>query len=119
MAGINSDAATLVSTDGTINAGVDAKIAVSSSINLDLTVNPDFSNVDVDEQVTNLSRFSIFFPERRVFFLENDDLFSGFGIPPVRPFYSRRIGSKDGQSVPILFGARLTGNLNKNSDLGS
>ena len=118
LAGINSDAATLVSTNGTINAGVDAKIAISSSINLDLTVNPDFSNVDVDEQVTNLSRFSIFFPERRVFFLENDDLFSGFGIPPVRPFYSRRIGSKDGQSVPILFGARLTGNLNKKLRFG-
>lgn len=118
LAGINSDSETLVTTDGTLSAGLDAKIAVSSSINLDLTLNPDFSNVDVDEQVTNLTRFSIFFPERRVFFLENDDLFSGFGIPPLRPFYSRRIGSKDGQSVPILFGARLTGNLNKKLRFG-
>jgi hypothetical protein len=118
LAGLNSDGETLVSTEGTLNAGLDAKIAVTSSVNLDLTINPDFSNVDVDEQVTNLTRFSIFFPERRVFFLENDDLFSGFGIPPVRPFYSRRIGSKDGQSVPILFGARLTGNLNKKFRFG-
>jgi len=103
---------------GNINTGLDAKIALSSSVNLDLTVNPDFSNVDVDEQVTNLTRFSIFFPERRVFFLENDDLFSSFGIPPIRPFYSRRIGSKMGQPVPILFGARLTGNVNKNLRFG-
>jgi hypothetical protein len=101
------------------NAGLDAKIALSSSMNLDLTFNPDFSNVDVDQQVTNLTRFSIFFPERRVFFLENEDLFSNYGIPPIRPFYSRRIGSKDGQAVPILFGARLTGNLNKRLRVGA
>lgn len=103
---------------GGVNAGVDAKIAVNPAINLDLTVNPDFSNVDVDQQVTNLTRFSIFFPERRVFFLENDDLFSGYGIPPVRPFYSRRLGSKNGVSVPILAGARVTGNLSKQFRFG-
>ncbi len=102
----------------TINGGADAKIAVSQSINLDLTVNPDFSNVDVDQQVTNLTRFSIFFPERRVFFLENDDLFSQYGIPPARPFYSRRLGSKNGESVPILAGARITGNLSKQFRFG-
>jgi hypothetical protein len=106
-------------TNLTGNAGMDAKIALSSSINLDLTVNPDFSNTDVDVQVTNLTRFSLFFPERRVFFLENDDLFSNFGIPPIRPFYSRRIGSKDDTNVPILFGARLTGNVNKNLRVGA
>jgi hypothetical protein len=105
-------------TEGKINAGADAKIAVSSAINLDLTVNPDFSNVDVDQQVTNLTRFSIFFPERRVFFLENDDLFSGYGIPPARPFYSRRLGSKNGSPVPILAGARITGNLSKQFRFG-
>jgi hypothetical protein len=100
------------------NAGLDAKVGVTSSLNLDLTVNPDFSQVDVDRQVTNLTRFSIFFPERRVFFLENDDLFSGYGIPPARPFYSRRIGSKNGTNVPILFGARLSGNISKNTRIG-
>ena len=115
---VNTDAENNTPTKAGFNAGVDAKIAVSPSINLDLTVNPDFSNVDVDQQVTNLTRFSIFFPERRVFFLENDDLFSGYGIPPVRPFYTRRIGSKNGQNVPILFGARLTGNINKKLRVG-
>ena len=96
------------------NAGFDSKITLSSSLNLDLTVNPDFSQVDVDRQVTNLSRFNIFFPERRTFFLENSDLLTNFGIPPIRPFYSRRIGvDATGNRVPILFGARLSGNLSK------
>lgn len=105
---------------GKLNAGFDAKIALSSALNLDLTTNPDFSQVEVDRQVTNLSRFNIFFPERRTFFLENDDLFSNYGIPPVRPFYSRTIGlGSDGQSIPILAGARLTGNLNKTLRVGA
>lgn len=99
--------------------GVDAKIALSSSLNLDLTVNPDFSQVDVDVQQTNLTRFSLFFPERRNFFLENSDLFSSFGIPPARPFFSRRIGlDEDGQAVPITFGARLTGNVTDDLRIG-
>ncbi len=58
--------------------GMDAKIAVTPSLNLDLTINPDFSQVEVDKQVTNLSRFELFFPERRQFFLENNDLFGNF-----------------------------------------
>lgn len=104
---------------GSFNAGFDAKVAVSSSLNLDLTVNPDFSQVEVDRQVTNLTRFSIFFPERRNFFLENDDLFSQFGNPLVRPFYSRRIGlDDDANKIPIIAGARLTGNLDKNWRMG-
>ena len=72
--------------------GVDAKIAVTSSLNLDLTINPDFSQVEVDRQVTNLDRFELFFPERRQFFLENGDLFANFGYATIRPFFSRRIG---------------------------
>jgi hypothetical protein len=100
------------------NTGFDAKVAVTPSLNLDLTVNPDFSQVDVDRQVSNLTRFNIFFPERRTFFLENNDLFSSYGIPPIRPFYSRRIGSKNGEAVPILFGARLSGNLSKKTRIG-
>ncbi|MGB4960373.1 MAG: DUF5916 domain-containing protein, partial [Saprospiraceae bacterium] len=115
---VSTDPENMTTSKLTANAGMDAKVAISSSLNLDLTINPDFSNVDVDQQVTNLTRFSIFFPERRVFFLENDDLFSKYGIPPVRPFYSRRIGSKNGLAVPILFGARLSGNLNKNLRFG-
>ena len=73
----------------------DAKIAVTSSLNLDLTVNPDFTQIEVDQQVTNLTRFNIFFPERRTFFLENADLLAGYGIPPILPFYSRRIELDD------------------------
>lgn len=106
------------------NVGGDAKIAISSGLNLDLTVNPDFSQVEVDEQVTDLSRFEIFFPERRQFFLENADLFGSFGLTRVNPFFSRRIGvardTATGQNIqnPILFGARLSGKLNENLRVG-
>ncbi len=94
--------------------GGDVKISLSSSLNLDLTVNPDFSQVEVDRQVTNLNRFELFFPEKRQFFLENGDLFSNFGYPTIRPFFSRRIGL----GVPIRAGARLSGNLNEKWRLG-
>lgn len=95
--------------------GADAKIAITSSLNLDLTVNPDFSQVEVDRQVTNLDRFELFFPERRQFFLENADVFGNFGYANIRPFFSRRIGL----NVPIQFGARLSGKLNKNWRIGA
>ncbi len=95
--------------------GADVKIALSSSINLDLTVNPDFSQVDVDRQVTNLDRYELFFPERRQFFLENGDIFANFGYPTIRPFFSRRIGL----NVPIKYGARLSGRINKNWRIGA
>jgi hypothetical protein len=102
-----------------LNAGADAKIALNSSLNLDLTINPDFSQADVDRQVTNFDRFSLFFPERRNFFLENSDLFANFGTPAVRPFFSRRIGiDASGNQLPIIAGARLTGNLNPNLRIG-
>jgi hypothetical protein len=95
--------------------GFDAKVALTSSLNLDLTVNPDFSQVDVDRQVTNLDRFELFFPERRQFFLENGDLFANFGYATIRPFFSRRIGL----GVPIEFGARLSGKIDKNWRIGA
>jgi hypothetical protein len=94
--------------------GLDAKIGITSSLNLDLTINPDFSQVDVDQQVVNLSRFELFFPEKRQFFLENGDQFSNFGYATIRPFFSRRIGL----DAPIQFGARLSGKLDKNWRLG-
>lgn len=100
------------------NAGADAKIAITSSLNLDLTINPDFSQVEVDRQVTNLSRFSLFFPERRQFFIENSDLFGEFGFRQIRPFFSRNIGLKSGTAVPILGGARLSGKVNQNWRIG-
>jgi Domain of unknown function (DUF5916) len=94
--------------------GGDAKIAVSPSLNLDLTVNPDFSQVDVDQQVTNLNRFELFFPERRQFFLENSDIFNSFGGEETRPFFSRRIGL----GTPIQYGARLSGKLGNDWRIG-
>lgn len=95
--------------------GADAKIGITSSLNLDLTVNPDFSQIEVDKQVTNLDRFELFFPERRQFFLENADLFANFGYSTIRPFFSRRIGL----GVPIEFGARLSGSLDKHWRIGA
>ncbi len=101
-------------TNFTWSVGADAKVAVTSSLNLDLTVNPDFSNIEVDELVTNLTRFNIFLPEKRTFFLENSDLFADFGFGQARPFFSRTIGlDADRQAVPIRYGARLTGNANE------
>ena len=94
--------------------GADAKISLTSSVNLDLTINPDFSQVDVDRQVTNLDRFELFFPERRQFFLENGDLFANFGYATLRPFFSRRIGL----GVPIQYGARVSGRINRNWRIG-
>lgn len=94
--------------------GGDVKVSLTSSLNLDLTVNPDFSQVEVDRQVTNLDRFELFFPEKRQFFLENADLFANFGYATIRPFFSRRIGLE----APIRGGARISGNINEKWRLG-
>lgn len=104
--------------DSELLAGFDAKVSVTPSLNLDLTYNPDFSQVEVDQQVINLTRFEFQFPERRQFFLENSDLFDNAGFPGARLFFSRRIGLvKDSSGlfsrVPIAFGARLSGSINK------
>ena len=102
-----------------LQIGGDAKIGITPSMNLDLTVNPDFSQVEVDQQVVNLTRFEFQFPERRQFFLENNDLFQNAGFPDARPFFSRRIGlafndsTENLERVPIAFGARLSGSINK------
>jgi len=102
------------------NAGLDARISVTPTLNLDFTLNPDFSQIEVDELVTNLTRFSIFLPEKRTFFLENGDLFAEFGHGDAAPFFSRRIGlDNKRQTVPILYGLRLTGNLNPNLRIGA
>ncbi|HEV7349272.1 DUF5916 domain-containing protein [Telluribacter sp.] len=124
--------------------GLDAKIAITTGLNLDLTINPDFAQAEVDRQVTNLSRFELFFPERRQFFLENSDLFAGFGVggvvssstggsggggggggnSVVTPFFSRRIGiardtvSGNNVIIPILGGARLSGKVTNRLRVG-
>jgi len=89
------------------DAGFDAKVMLSTSLNLDLTVNPDYSQVEEDRQQTNLDRFELFFPERRQFFLENSDIFSDLGSSSVSPFFSRRIGLE----VPVNAGFRLSGRI--------
>jgi hypothetical protein len=94
--------------------GLDAKIGLSSSLNLDLTYNPDFSQAEVDDQVTNLERFELYYPEKRQFFLENSDLFSNFGTAGIRPFFSRRIGL----DAPVRGGARLSGKLGQDWRIG-
>jgi hypothetical protein len=98
-------------------AGLDVKYGLGGSLTLDLTVNTDFAQVEADEQQINLTRFSLFFPEKREFFLENASIFEfgrslqGFGSfrRDLIPFFSRRIGISEGQLVPILGGGRLTG----------
>ncbi len=104
--------------DSELQAGFDAKVGITPSMNLDVTVNPDFSHVEVDQQVINLTRFEFQFPERRQFFLENSDLFARAGLPRAQLFFSRRIGlARDSsglfQKVPIAYGARLSGSFNE------
>ncbi|MFZ6013172.1 MAG: DUF5916 domain-containing protein [Bacteroidota bacterium] len=110
--------------EGDFNAGFDAKVGLTPSINLDLTVNPDFSQVEVDRQVINLTRFEFGFPERRQFFLENNDLFANPGFPDTRPFFSRRLGlavdsANKIQRVPILYGARVSGKIGSKWRIGA
>lgn len=93
---------------------LDVQYNITPSLKLDATINPDFSQIDVDQQVTNLTRFAVNFPERRNFFLENADLFSNLGVNGVNPFYSRRIGAKS----PIKFGLKLSGNLSSKTRIG-
>jgi len=97
----------------------DLKYRITSSLTLDFTANPDFAQADVDDQVSNLTRFSVFFPEKREFFLENATLFDfgpegggGFGQSSPKLFHSRTIGlSEDREPIDIIAGLRLTGQL--------
>ncbi len=100
-----------------IDGGIDLKWGLTKSLTLDLTYNTDFAQVEVDQQQVNLTRFSLFFPEKREFFLENAGIFEfgppspgGGNRPPLmKTFFSRRIGLDRGEEVPIDIGARLTG----------
>ncbi|MSR19783.1 MAG: hypothetical protein EXR91_02225 [Gemmatimonadetes bacterium] len=106
------------SPDGDV--GLDVKYGVTPSLNLDLTVNTDFSQAEVDNEQVNLTRFALFFPEKREFFLENANQFN-VGTPNslgriADLFFSRRIGlTPAGTRVPILGGARLTGKVGSNN----
>ena len=94
------------------DAGGDIKYSVTPSLTLDATFRTDFAQVEVDEQQLQLDRFRLFFPEKRPFFLENAGFFSAGPPGEIDLFFSRRIGiSADGQIIPILGGARLSGKV--------
>lgn len=94
------------------DVGLDAKLAPTSTTTLDLTLNADFAQADLDNAVINVTRFPLWFPERRSFFTENAGLFDFGRIRQTQLFYSRRIGlTPDGLPVPLVAGARLTGRL--------
>ncbi len=111
-------------TDDNLKIGGDAKLTIANSMNLDLTLNPDFSQVEVDRQVTNLTRFEVGLPERRQFFIENSDLFGDFGDQrDANPFFSRRIGiardtNNNNIENKIIAGVRLSGKVNNDLRLG-
>ena len=124
----------VISNDVNVNAGLDIKYGITANLTADLTFNTDFAQVEVDEQQVNLTRFSLFFPEKREFFLEGRGIFdfgrggttgggglrgggrgsggrggSRGGAPTL--FYSRQIGLQDGEPIPILAGGRITGKI--------
>ncbi len=102
----------------TRNIGGDLKYSLTSNLTMDLTVNTDFAQVEADDQQINLTRFSLFFPEKRMFFQERGSIFSFNTGGPNDLFYSRRIGlDEDGNKVPIYGGVRMYGRLGK-WDLG-
>ena len=113
------------SNDVTGDVGFDVKYGLTQNLTADFTYNTDFAQVEADEQQVNLTRFSVFFPEKREFFLENQGLFAFGGVAaggfaaatsdvPIL-FYSRRIGLNDGQPVPIVAGGRTTGRVGRYS----
>ena len=106
------------------NVGLDVvKIGLTENMTADFTLRTDFAQVEADQQQVNLTRFSLFFPEKREFFLENQGIFAFGGAGGMGPgrgsfetpilFYSRRIGLNAGREVPIIAGGRLTGRVGK------
>jgi hypothetical protein len=121
LAGVSSDntVSPSVRNDRTGRVGGDAKYGITQNITADVTVNTDFAQVEVDEQQVNLTRFNLFFPEKRDFFLEGLGTFAfagrasaglaaGFGDAPYL-FFSRRIGLDQGRVIPLQAGGRVTG----------
>jgi hypothetical protein len=97
--------------EGVREAGLDVKVGLTANLTLDLTMNTDFAQVEADDQVVNLTRFSLFFPERRLFFQERAGVFAFETGDSDRLFYSRRIGLVNGQPARIYGGARIVGRV--------
>ena len=120
LAGGRQDRTATAGLDGSgfNDVGLDLKYGVASGLNLDVTLNTDFAQVEVDEQQVNLTRFPLFFPEKRDFFLENAGMFSVKSQGTSRLadlFFTRRIGLTQGQAVPIVAGTRLTGKVDRHN----
>jgi hypothetical protein len=118
MGGLERDEVTAFATDRLTDVGLDVKVSVTANLALDLTANPDFAQVEADREQVNLSRFSLYYPEKREFFLEGAEVFSfgssghrRFGGSDLELFYSRRIGLVSGQRARILGGMKLVGKI--------
>ena len=103
--------------DGEFQPSLDVAQRLGANVVASLTVNTDFAETEVDTRRTNLTRFPLFFPEKRTFFLEGDDIFSfGLGLnEDVLPYFSRRIGLVEGQEVPIIAGTKINGRAGNTS----
>jgi hypothetical protein len=114
VGGVNQDFRQLEPTNRDLDAGLDIKYTLTPTLTLDGTVNTDFAQVEVDDEQINLTRFSLFFPEKRPFFLENSGIFE-FGTPrEAELFFSRRIGlDAERNAVPIDAGVRLSGKIGR------
>lgn len=95
--------------DVPLDAGVDLTYSVTANLRAAVTVNTDFAETEVDRRRVNLTRFPLFFPEQRDFFLESAGIFEFAPLNAVNPYFSRRIGLDEGQAIPIEYGVRLAG----------
>ena len=117
--GQSEQAGGVAGTQSSTEVGFDIKYSITPSLTLDATYNTDFAQVEADEQQMNLDRFSLFFKEKRPFFLENAAQFSVGDEKAVQMFFSRRIGiSSGGDQLPIVGGARLSGKIAGNTNVG-
>ena len=122
LGGLENDQNTNFKTDRLGDIGLDTKIAVTANLALDLTINTDFAQVEADQEQVNLTRFSLYYPEKREFFLEGAETFSfgGAGMqrwhhhtPDMSLFYSRRLGLVDGHEARIIGGAKMVGKIGR------
>jgi len=126
LGGMENDLNTNFATDRLSDIGLDAKVALTANLALDLTLNTDFAQVEADQEQVNLTRFSLYYPEKREFFLEGAEIFSfggsggfrwhrggGGGGSDMNLFYSRRLGLVDGHEARILGGAKMVGKVGK------
>jgi hypothetical protein len=117
--GSSSEGGDLIGTEKNSEFGFDLKYSITPSLTLDATYNTDFAQVEADEQQVNLDRFSLFFQEKRPFFLENAAQFTVGDARATELFFSRRIGiSADGDPLPIEGGARLSGKIGNSTNVG-